>query len=117
GKPRSPVHAFEMLTQLSGKRHEVWTGFCIYREMEKMTVCRSVKTTVFFLESTQQILKSYVATSEPLDKAGAYGIQGKGGVLVERIEGSYSNVVGLPLSQVVRELLALKIIVPSAGNL
>jgi septum formation protein len=71
-----------------------------------------VRTEVRFVEANEDILAAYVATGEPLDKAGSYGIQGQGGVLVERIDGSYSNVVGLPLAELTGELLKLGAISP-----
>ena len=71
-----------------------------------------VITEVYFAPFTEEIAAAYVATGEPLDKAGAYGIQGRGGVLVEKISGSYSNVVGLPLVETIDEMLRYKVIQP-----
>jgi septum formation protein len=102
GKPESPQDAINMLTMLSGKQHQVITGVAlIHSEGSKQKVeSASIITDVYFLELTQQQIKAYVATQEPMDKAGSYGIQGKAAVFVKRIEGSYSNVVGLPLEQI-----------------
>jgi len=97
GKPGSKEDALEMLTQLSGRCHEVITAICIRTaggcEVEDET------TRVYFRHLSKEEIKAYVASGEPADKAGAYGIQGRGGLLVQRIEGCYFNVVGLPMSR------------------
>ena len=87
-----------MLKSLSGKTHEVYTGYCVMRIKDGYTVCNSVKTSVTFKNIDDDKIRRYIRTSEPMDKAGAYGIQGIGGMLVEKIEGDYANVVGLPVS-------------------
>ncbi|UCD66227.1 MAG: Maf family protein, partial [Deltaproteobacteria bacterium] len=79
---------------------------------QHVSVSRVVTTEVIFASFSQEVAAAYVSTGEPLDKAGAYGIQGCGGVLVEKINGSYSNVVGLPLVEVIQELLHHRIIEP-----
>lgn len=111
GKPADRENALEMLTMLTGQTHEVWTGFAIIRG-GAVVVSREVRTEVTFTSAVRDVLVAYVASGEPLDKAGAYGIQGLGGVLVERIAGSYSNVVGLPMAELVEELLNLGVIAP-----
>ncbi len=97
GKPGSKDDALEMLTQLSGRCHEVITAICIRTaggcEVEDET------TRVYFRHLSEEEIRAYVASGEPADKAGAYGIQGRGGLLVQRIEGCYFNVVGLPMSR------------------
>ena len=98
GKPDGPEGARAMLTALSGRTHEVWTGFTLCRDGEVHT--EAVVTEVTFRALAPEEIDHYVATGEPLDKAGAYGIQGRGALLVERICGDYSNVVGLPLCAV-----------------
>ena len=108
GKPEGAVEATAMLRKLSGKPHKVFTGVSVVNLDAGEVVTRHEKTTVWFKELDDETIEGYVGTGEPLDKAGAYGIQGKGGALVERIEGSYSNVVGLPL-ELVRELLKITI--------
>lgn len=113
GKPNDPDDALTMLTRLAGRVHEVWTGFAICHGSSEV-ISRAVVTEVKFVEASQDVLAAYVATGEPLDKAGAYGIQGQGGVLVERIDGSYSNVVGLPMAELVEELLRLNVIFPES---
>ncbi len=98
GKPSDAEDAFRMLSTLSGRSHEVYTGFCVMRIQDGKTECRAVKTTVYFKELTEEKIWRYIATGEPADKAGAYGIQGLGGLLVEKIDGDYQNVVGLSVS-------------------
>ncbi len=98
GKPIDHEHAVGMLSRLSGRRHEVLTGFCVRRGRERLATV--VSTEVWFRVLSQAEIVGYVATGEPLDKAGAYGIQGVGGALIDRLNGSYTNVVGLPLSEV-----------------
>lgn len=103
GKPANRQEAVEMLERLSGRFHEVLTGVAIkYKQQEFAEV---VHTKVYFRKLTSSEIAAYVATGEPLDKAGAYGIQGKGAVLVEKLDGCYNNVVGLPLTRVY-EILA-----------
>ena len=102
GKPRSEKEAAEMLRSLSGRIHKVYTGVAIVCG-EKVTSFFE-ETEVEFYPLTDQEILDYVATGEPMDKAGAYGIQGRGAVLVKRINGDYFNVMGLPISKVYREL-------------
>ena len=98
GKPKDSDDAFRILKSLSGKAHEVYTGICVMRLTDGYATSKSIKTTVKFKELTDKTIKAYIKTGEPADKAGAYGIQGRGAVLVEEICGDYFNVVGLPLS-------------------
>lgn len=100
GKPSDEECAFKMLSRLSGCAHEVYTGYCIMRIKDGYTVCGDVKTEVFFKNLSDEKIRAYIATGEPMDKAGAYGIQGIGGILIEKINGDYANVVGLPVSAV-----------------
>lgn len=102
GKPKDETDAFNMLKTLSGREHFVYTGVCL-RKGEKKTVFFE-KTAVYFYELSDSEITDYIATGEPTDKAGAYGIQGKGAVLVRKIDGDYFNVVGLPIARLVREL-------------
>ena len=104
GKPNGDGEAALMLKKLSGKSHKVYTGVSVLNSDTGEVLTCYEETTVWFKELDDEIIEAYVGTCEPLDKAGAYGIQGKGGALVERIEGSYSNVVGLPL-ELVQEML------------
>lgn len=98
GKPKDSDDAFRILKSLSGKAHEVYTGICVMRLTDGYATSKSIKTTVKFKELTDKTIKAYIKIGEPADKAGAYGIQGRGAVLVEEICGDYFNVVGLPLS-------------------
>ncbi len=91
-----------MLKNLSGKAHAVKTAAVVL--YQKKTLLQVVTTGVHFRRLTEKEIDWYVGTGEPMDKAGAYGIQGKGAVLVEKIEGSYDNVVGLPLTAVYKML-------------
>lgn len=102
GKPADAENAKAMLRLLSGKLHEVITGVCL-RSAEK-TVCFHVATAVLFRNLTEEEIAAYVATGDPLDKAGAYAIQNGAAGMVRRIDGSYSNVVGLPLCEVIEAL-------------
>ncbi len=95
GKPSSRREVVDMLARLSGRWHQVITGLALVFE-EKELVSRAV-TEVHFAHLPQEEIEFYAATGEPMDKAGAYGIQGMGGLFVSEIRGSYSNVVGLPL--------------------
>lgn len=99
GKPGDDREAKAMLKMLSGKIHQVYTGFCVLRMKDAMTVCKSVCTNVRFRHLTDDKIERYVATGECSDKAGAYGIQGYGAMLVDAIQGDYFNVVGLPVSE------------------
>lgn len=104
GKPESPEHAVQMLKALSGKWHEVYTGLTLIDTLTGRCIQKADCTRVHFVELTDEEISAYVATKEPLDKAGAYGIQGIAGMFIDRIEGSYSNVVGLPMA-LVRSML------------
>ena len=95
GKPADELEAFKMLSTLSGCRHQVYTGLTVLQGEEQYTV--SEETTVTFRELSAEEIDRYVATGEPMDKAGAYGIQGYGALLVEGIQGDYYNVMGLPV--------------------
>lgn len=98
GKPADKDDAFDMLKALSGRGHEVYTGYCVMRRKDGLSVCKAIKTEVIFKNLTDEKIRRYIDTLEPMDKAGAYGIQGLGGLLVEKINGDYQNVVGLPIS-------------------
>lgn len=97
GKPADRQQAAEMLKSLSGKYHSVFTGVTVIKPEQSVTF--SVETKVKFFDLSDDEIDSYVATGECDDKAGAYGIQGKGSLLVEKIDGDYFNVVGLPISK------------------
>jgi septum formation protein len=100
GKPINPEDASRMLRLLSGRAHQVITGICLHTAQRD--IVDSSVTKVFFSNLSDQEIADYVASGEPMDKAGAYGIQGLASKFVERIEGCYFNVVGLPVSLVYR---------------
>lgn len=104
GKPVDPEDAVAQLMALSGREHCVRTGFCVTHGQRRVEVARSVTTKVRFAPFTEVTARAYVATGESSDKAGAYAIQGVGACLVQAIEGSYSNVVGLPLCELLQVL-------------
>ena len=97
GKPRNEEEAREILKALSGKAHSVITGFTIIDTTSNKELSRSVESKVFFKRLSTDEIDAYIRSGEPLDKAGAYGIQGLGALMVRRIEGDFFNVVGLPL--------------------
>lgn len=105
GKPADKTHAKQMLSTLSGKTHQVMTGMTVlYREKQ---ITYTEITDVSFRELTEKEIDDYIASGDPMDKAGAYGIQSGGAVFVEKINGDYYNVVGLPvcrLSQILKEI-------------
>jgi nucleoside triphosphate pyrophosphatase len=100
GKPRNAAGAHRMLRLLIGRTHEVLTGVCLRRVSDGEELHHVESTRVHFLKLSHTDIKDYIATREPFDKAGAYGIQGVAGRFIDRIEGCYFNVVGLPLSRV-----------------
>ncbi len=109
GKPHTPARAKETLTMLSGRQHSALTGFTIIDANTNKTVSKVIETKVFFKNLSEKDIDEYVATGDPLDKAGAYAIQGIGKILVDHIEGSYDSVVGLPVIEVLEELKAFGI--------
>jgi septum formation protein len=105
GKPRDPADAIRMLETLSGRRHDVITGICLKTAARVIEDCSA--TSVWFAALSRPEIEEYVAGGEPMDKAGAYGIQGLACRFVERIEGCYFNVMGLPVALVYRRLREL----------
>ena len=103
GKPHTPDVAKAYLSRMQGKQHVVFTGVAVLKN-GKVDV-RHCETTVTFAPMTPREIDAYVATGEPLDKAGAYGVQGPGGIFVERVEGNYFNVIGLPLPMLYNMLI------------
>lgn len=99
GKPKSEDDAFEMLSKLKGKTHYVFTGICIIDTVESKKIVDYEKTCVVFNDFTNDFIKRYLKTNEYIDKAGAYGIQGYGELLVKEIHGCYNNVKGLPITK------------------
>ena len=102
GKPHTPDRAISMLKTLSGRTHTVVSGVCICYKGKTMSF--SQKTLVSFYELSEEEIRDYVQSCKPLDKAGAYGIQNKGGLFVREISGDYYNIVGLPVARLKREI-------------
>lgn len=104
GKPRSKKEAAEMLKILSGKAHTVITGYTLMDTDTGKELSRAVESTVYFKRLSEDEIKTYIKSGEPLDKAGSYGVQGLGAVIVRRIEGDFFNVMGLPLNSIAESL-------------
>lgn len=117
GKPRDAEEAFSMLSMLQGRTHQVYTGVALITREEELQKSHvfSEKTDVHMYPMTEQEIRAYIATGEPLDKAGAYGIQGRAAVYIRKIEGDYNNVVGLPISRLYQELKSSGYYVASAS--
>jgi len=105
GKPESRDEARTMLYRLSGQTHQVLTGYCICCKSSGKFFSETVKTDVTFKKLTEEEIEWYIHTDEPFDKAGAYAVQGLGTFLVKAIHGSYTNVVGLPVCEVIEYLI------------
>lgn len=110
GKPFDKAEAFIMLMSLAGRAHSVRTGICLMHAEKRISLGTVVETKVVFSDFDESVARAYISSGESLDKAGAYGIQGRGSFLVESIEGSYTNVVGLPLNELINMLLRNKVI-------
>ncbi len=120
GKPKDEQDAVRMLTMLSGNTHSVYTGVALLMTKngmwEKRTFYEETKVTMYPM--SQEEIAAYVATGEPMDKAGAYGIQGKCAIYIKRIEGDYNNVVGLPVARIYQELkLSNKNVLPLCAQI
>ncbi|NLN05157.1 MAG: Maf-like protein, partial [Clostridiaceae bacterium] len=98
GKPKDKQDAFSMLRQLSAKTHKVMTGVCIMTENRMESFCDVSEVTFYPL--TDEEIEKYIATGEPMDKAGAYGIQGQGALLVKHINGDFYSIMGLPIARI-----------------
>ncbi len=105
GKPRDQKHAAEMLGMLSGRTHEVYTGLCCIGLQNGKTVAAHNVSKVTFGPMSNEEIQAYIKTGEPLDKAGAYGVQGIGSVFIEKIEGDFYSIMGLPLNLLYQMLL------------
>ena len=110
GKPGDPREARQMLERLSGQSHFVYTGYSIVCKNKRARISDAVRTDVQFKELTGDEIDWYIQTGEPFDKAGAYAIQGMGTFLVRRIHGSYTNVVGLPVCEVIETLIKMGVV-------
>lgn len=111
GKPKDENDAFSMLNNLQNNAHTVYTGVCVYinenNEIKKLLF--SEATNVSMYPMTKEQIYDYIATKEPMDKAGAYGIQGKSAIYIRKIDGDYNTVVGLPIARLYNEMLELGI--------
>ncbi len=116
GKPHDPRDAERMLRKLSGGPHEVITGYAVYDAIEDRVRVGAATTRVYFKALEAVEIAAYVATGCPLDKAGAYGIQGRAAYMIARIEGSYTNVVGLPLCETVDALVQMGAVSYASGH-
>ncbi len=110
GKPKSEKDAFLMLKTLGGKWHKVITGFCVLNVSQEIVYRDAVETSVYMKNMQDHEIMRYISTSEPLDKAGSYAVQGKAGYMVKEIKGSYTNIVGLPICEVAEVLLSLGVL-------
>ncbi len=99
GKPEDEADAYRMLSSLSGKNHQVYTGVCLMNAKTKAFVSKTVRSDVYFKTLTPDEIKAYIETKEPMDKAGAYAIQGGAARFIEKYEGSYDNIVGFPTEE------------------
>ena len=104
GKPIDSADAFNMLRKLSGKMHSVLTAFCVYATPEERSFTAVETTDVYFKQLSDEEIERYISTEKPFDKAGSYGIQDRTALFVEKIKGSYENVMGFPLSRFYRAM-------------
>ena len=106
GKPKDEADAFNILKKLQGRKHSVYTGVCIVRKTADGLIIKNIidNAAVFMRQMTDDEIRAYVATGEPMDKAGAYAIQERGSLFVERIEGDFYTIEGLPIVRVYLEL-------------
>ena len=116
GKPESKAGALAMLQKLNGRTHQVYTGYSLICKSKNRVISKTIITDVLFKTLTDHELEWYINTPEPFDKAGSYAIQGLGTFLVKSISGSYTNVVGLPVCEVIETLLAENVIGQTIGD-
>ncbi len=114
GKPFDFKEAFSQLRLLQGSMHEVYTGYSIIRGTRSCT--RVVRTKVYFRDMSDEEISWYISTGEPMDKAGSYGLQGIGSIFVDRVDGSFTNVIGLPLSDLYSDLKGFHIALHPIGE-
>ena len=110
GKPKNKTQAKEMLKKLSGRKHKVFTGFTVMQVASKISHSDVVQSAVKFKKISAAELDWYIACAEPYDKAGGYAVQGKGAYFIKSIRGSYTNVIGLPLCEVLETLKKLEVL-------
>lgn len=109
GKPKNKLDAYNMIKTLSGKTHQVITGVCCYSKDKQINIEFSDVTNVSFTDISDEIIEKYLENAEYIDKAGAYAVQGLASMFVEKIDGSYDNIVGLPMGRLARNLIKYKI--------
>lgn len=100
GKPHTEKKARTMLQKLSGKKHQVITGYAIIDQVNHKIINEAIASDVYFKKLTDREIKNYIATGEPLEKAGGYAIQGRGTIFIDKVAGDYNNIVGLPLRNI-----------------
>lgn len=110
GKPKNKTQARQMLERLSGREHKVFTGFTLTRTAFSVAKTKVIQSTVKFKSINTEEMEWYISCDEPYDKAGGYAVQGKGAYFIRAIRGSYTNVIGLPLCEVLEELKKLNAI-------
>ena len=113
GKPKDEADALRMLTMLSGKEHEVYTGVALIDNLDQSMENFFERTKVTMYPVSEEEIRDYIAGGEPMDKAGAYAIQGLGAKFIQKIEGDYNNVVGLPIGRIYQEIKRKSIEIPT----
>lgn len=117
GKPKSEVDAEKMLKSLSGKSHEVITAYTLINLEKNIKIINSVESTVYFKQISDEEIEWYIKSGEPMDKAGAYGIQGLGSIFVDKIDGDFFAIMGFPINHFIKTLNNLKIPIESLNKI
>ncbi|MEG2256290.1 MAG: Maf family protein [Cetobacterium somerae] len=117
GKPKSEVDAEKMLKSLSGKSHEVITAYTLINLEKNIKITNSVESTVYFKQISDEEIEWYIKSGEPMDKAGAYGIQGLGSIFVDKIDGDFFAIMGFPINHFIKTLNNLKIPIESLNKI
>jgi len=117
GKPKSEIDAKKMLKSLSGKSHEVITAYTLINLEKNIKITNSVQSTVYFKKISDEEVEWYIKSGEPMDKAGAYGIQGLGSIFVDKIDGDFFAIMGFPINHFIKTLNNLKIPIESLNKI
>lgn len=117
GKPKSEMDAEKMLKSLSGKSHEVITAYTLINLEKNIKITNSVESTVYFKQISDEEIEWYIKSGEPMDKAGAYGIQGLGSIFVDKIDGDFFAIMGFPINHFIKTLNNLKIPIESLNKI
>ncbi|MGL4510822.1 Maf family protein [Cetobacterium sp.] len=117
GKPKSEMDAEKMLKSLSGKSHEVITAYTLINLEKNIKITNSVESTVYFKQISNEEIEWYIKSGEPMDKAGAYGIQGLGSIFVDKIDGDFFAIMGFPINHFIKTLNNLKIPIESLNKI